>query len=106
MIDLRISLRYNDYGVMIMKLSLFEIVKTHVDCLDRMGLLDMGAPEDEYDPESRMICDRITAESTPREIALIMADVFSKMFSQEEAAETYRIAAQRIWDDLQLWRKE
>ena len=78
----------------------FNIVKKHVDRLDRMGLLDMGAPKDEYDIESRMICDRITDESTADEIAGIMAEVFAKMFSLEnETREKYSSAAQGIYDE-------
>ena len=78
----------------------FNIVKKHVDRLDRMGLLDMGAPKDEYDIESRMICDQITDESTADEIAGIMAEVFAKMFSLEnETREKYSSAAQGIYDE-------
>ena len=85
----------------------FNIVKKHVDRLDRMGLLDMGAPKDEYDIESRLIGERITADSTADEIAEVMADVFSRMFSLEnESAEKYYPAAKGIYDALQGLRSE
>lgn len=35
-----------------------EIIKKHIDKLDYMGFLRMGAPNDEYDVESQMILER------------------------------------------------
>ncbi|MBQ8397879.1 MAG: hypothetical protein IJX53_06760 [Clostridia bacterium] len=81
-------------------MPIFPIVKKHVDQLDRMGLLAIGAPPDEYDLESRRISEHITRQSTPDEIAQIMTDVFAKAFGETENQETYQTAAKRIYEDL------
>lgn len=83
----------------------FTIVKEHVDRLDRMGFRKMGAPQDEYDPESRMIAERITEEMDAPQIAALMAAVFAEMFSaegytQKEDPLIYADTAERIYADL------
>lgn len=78
----------------------FDTVKKHIDALDRMGFLDMGAPRNEYDSESRMIAERITKQSTPEEVAAIMAEVFSVQFNQSESKDTYAACAKAVCDEL------
>ena len=83
----------------------YAIIKKHVDRLDRMGFLKMGAPQNEYAPESRMIAERITEEMDAPQIAVLMAAVFAEMFSakgytQKEDPHTYADSAERIYADL------
>jgi len=80
--------------------DIFAIVKEHIDRLDRMGFLDMGAPADEYDIESRKISEVITKSMGADEIAQVIADIFSKYFSQEESPETFAPASKAIYEDL------
>ena len=68
-------------------MELLNLIPTVICDLDPMGLLAGGAPEDEYEPEIREIEERITPELSAEEIAAVMAEVFSRMFSTEEPAE-------------------
>lgn len=45
------------------------IVKKYIDKYDFDGLLEMGAPEDEYDVESQRIAEMITEDSSVDQIA-------------------------------------
>jgi hypothetical protein len=63
--------------------NIFGIVKEVIDECDPCGLLSLGAPDDEYNLESRKIADRIRKDSTADEIAIVMSDVFNTMFNKE-----------------------
>ncbi|MBQ8323879.1 MAG: hypothetical protein IJX82_01865 [Clostridia bacterium] len=82
-------------------MELLTLISTVICDLDPMGLLAGGAPEDEYEPEIREIGERITPELSAEEIASLMAEVFSRMFSVEEPAEKYLTAAKGVRDALQ-----
>jgi len=62
----------------------FTIVKQVIDKYDYLGLLDMGAPEDEYDIESAPIAERVRADNTVEEIAAIISEVFTHWFFADE----------------------
>ena len=81
-------------------MSVFEVVKKYIDILDVIGLLDMGAPKDEYDVESRMIAERITTNISSDELSEIMATVFSKMFDREMDKNTFIQTAENIISEL------
>ncbi len=74
----------------------FEMVKRAVDALDPMGLLDMGAPSDEYDLESKLIVDRLSANMSPQQIAWIMAEEFSSCFGERFSADDFLSAAETV----------
>lgn len=78
----------------------FEIVKKHIDKADFMGFLEMGAPSDEYNIESKMIISKISAQSNANDIASIIAEVFYEMFGKRENARFYLPVAQSIYDDM------
>jgi len=63
-----------------MTVQFFETVKKYIDEKDPMRLLAMGAPDDEYDIESRKIAERITMQMSFEEIANIIANVINKSF--------------------------
>lgn len=44
------------------------------------SLLSVGAPDDEFDTESRKISDKITYAQTEQDIAQIIAEVFNQSF--------------------------
>ena len=81
-------------------MSVFEVVKKYIDILDVIGLLDMGAPKDEYDVESHMIAERITTDISSDELSEIMATVFSKMFDREMEKNTFIQTAENIISEL------
>jgi hypothetical protein len=62
---------------------MFDIVKKVIDEYDPDGLLSFGAPNNEYDLESRKIATRIKNDSSNDEIAIICSEVFSQMFSYD-----------------------
>jgi hypothetical protein len=64
----------------------FQMVKKILDKADLEDLLKMGAPKDEYDPESRHIAVALIHEGgkklSPSKIAYIIALVFHMEFHQ------------------------
>lgn len=62
--------------------SLFDIVKAAIDANDCMSLLEIEAPADEYDGESKDITNHIRPEMDKYQIASLIADVMSRSFSE------------------------
>lgn len=70
------------YNLLIPSKSKYDIVKKYIDHYDFMSLLELGAPENEYSIEIDAICERLSSNSSPKEIAYIVLDVFEKEFSE------------------------
>ena len=83
----------------------YNIIKKHIDSIDYYGLLSGGAPNDEFDNESRTIAGLISTESTVEDIASIIANVFEKSFGNTENAKDYLNIATKIRDELSGERK-
>lgn len=81
--------------------SIFLIVKSVIDEWDLYGLLENGAPSDEYDIESREISHRISKNCTPEEIASVIAEVFNKYFDLHSQPSEYIKPATKIKELLQ-----
>lgn len=81
--------------------SVYEMVKTVVDALDYMGLLEMGAPDDEYDIESKAIADLIKPGMTTEEIADIMAKEMARSFAEPYRLEPFLAPAQILHNALE-----
>lgn len=60
----------------------FELVKRIVDKADIAGLLEYGAPSDEYDLESRLIAEGVKAGMSFREVHSVVDEVFEDMFGE------------------------
>ena len=56
-----------------------RISKTH----DLMGLLKIGDPADEYDPETSLILPLIYRSQSADELAVGIANVYNKMFDTD-----------------------
>jgi len=65
----------------------YNIIKEHIDSIDYYSLLSGGAPNDEFDSESRAIAGLISTESTADDIANIITNVFEKAFGNTENAK-------------------
>ena len=79
----------------------YAAVKRCVDEWDPYGLLEIGAPEDEFDTESRMVADRISPGMTAEEIAEAVNSVFSNQFFPEDfGLEKCRSVAVKIHEEL------
>lgn len=51
---------------------------------DLEGLIKMGCPDDEYQPEAERILPKLKGEPTVNEVAAITRDVFAEMFGCPE----------------------
>lgn len=76
--------------------SVFRVVKSVIDELDVYGLLEGGAPSNEFDIESREISHRISKNHSPEKIASVIAKVFSKYFDLHSRPSEYIKAATKI----------
>ena len=66
------------------QLEYFDLVKKVIDEWDPMNLLNIGAPSDEYDIESKNISNEIDYKTSSIEIANIISKVFSNTFNESE----------------------
>lgn len=57
--------------------------------MDYCELLAGGAPEDEFDGESRAISAKVHAEQSVREIADIIAEVFNSQFDTHDGSTVF-----------------
>lgn len=59
---------------------LFQAVKKQIDAFDAYGLIEGGAPKDEFDGETNLIVARMKKGMTAETIAEIMAQVMNTQF--------------------------
>lgn len=76
--------------------KLFRAVKKQIDSYDAYGLLEMGAPKDEFDIESRMITNRLQKGMMTYSIARVIADVMCEMFTPDFEAQEFVSQAKAI----------
>lgn len=76
--------------------SVFEIVKSAIDSADCMGLLKIGAPQDEYDGESRSIASKIKPQQDIYQIASVIAQEMSDSFSEAFGIDGFLETAAQI----------
>jgi hypothetical protein len=82
--------------------QIYVLIKRAVDRADPIHLLEIGAPDDEYEPEIREIASRVGECVNPEEIQLLLHEVFTKWFDERIAGpkELYRAPAEVIWNGL------
>lgn len=56
------------------------LIKNVIDKHDPMGLLSIGAPDDEYVPEVKRLAPQINKDMTEQELSALIHDVFVEMF--------------------------
>ena len=80
----------------------FIIVKKVIDKWDPYGFFksNVPAPDNEYDIESREICNQITLESTQEYISLVIANVFTHAFGQKFIPEHCLVPSIQIYKSL------
>lgn len=76
----------------------YVIVKSVIDEWDPIGLLYLGCPEDEYDPEIKDIVALLSNATSVDELALIIREVFIKWFEEYLSVEASHTAALKIWE--------
>jgi hypothetical protein len=74
----------------------FEIVKETIDEWNPYTLLGEGAPDDEFDSESRSVAAKINAESSANDIAYIISKVFTSSFGESFSYENCIDVANKI----------
>jgi hypothetical protein len=76
-----------------------KIVDSAIRHDDPMGLLEMGSPSDEYDPEVGSILPRLKEAETEDQLCSIVHEEFLHWFGDPTAGpkEAYRAIAQEIW---------
>ena len=85
--------------------SLHATVKQAIDQADPIGLLDMGCPDDEYNPEIGQVMAYVTAYSDPVLLGERIHQTFVKMFDESIAGplDVYHRIARQI---LEGWEGE
>jgi len=66
--------------------------------IDMYGLIEHGAPDDEFDTEAEMIVEQLKAGTSIEEISGIIADVFNKMFGVNVDRLRYMKEAKKIYE--------
>ena len=60
--------------------SMNALIKKVIDKHDPIGLLSIGAPDDEYIPEVKRLAPQIKKDMTEQELSTLIHDVFVEMF--------------------------
>ena len=73
-------------------------IKEVIDLYDPIGLLKMGAPQDEYNPEIKEVAEKIANCRNVEEIQKLIYETFVKWFDQDIAGdvEKYKEPAEDI----------
>lgn len=87
--------------------ALVAAVERAINETDPMGLLEGGAPADEYSPEIGTIVPRIVNAQSVDEVTTILHEEFLRWFGDDTAGprRPYEAPALRIWDALLQYRK-
>ncbi|AQQ53217.1 DUF1871 family protein [Planococcus lenghuensis] len=76
----------------------YIFVKSIVDEWDPIGLLNLGCPGDEYDPEIREIVALLPHVKSVDELALRIRQVLIKWFEEYLSIEVCYPVALKIWE--------
>jgi len=64
-----------------------QIVQDVLREWDPEGLIEMGLPANEYNPEAERICNRLPEVESAEQMTSLLQGVFSQMFSRDYALE-------------------
>ena len=78
----------------------FDIVKKHVDNYDFMGLIGDVGSLDEFDEESRLICEAIQDTDNVIDFAKKICEIFNSRFDRNDSHDEYIGVAMRIKEEL------
>lgn len=83
-------------------------VKVAIDSADPIGLLRIGTPSDEYEPEVGSIVPRVAKAADLPEVHRIIYEEFGRWFGVDTAGplSAYEAPAREIWRALLLFRRE
>lgn len=87
--------------------SLVAAVARAIDDADPIGLLEGGAPADEYGPEIGTIVPKVVNAQSVEEITTVLHEEFLRWFGDDIAGtrHAYEAPAGKIWKALLEFRK-
>lgn len=87
--------------------ALVAAVESAINAADPIGLLEIGAPTDEYGSEIGTILPRITNAGQLDDVTTVLHEEFSRWFGDGTAGprDAYETPARRIWEALLEYRK-
>lgn len=78
----------------------YNVVKDVIDKWDPIGLLELGCPDDEYDPEIQDIVVILDNTYSINDLALEIQKVFIKWFDEELPKEECHRASMKLWNKV------
>ncbi len=87
--------------------ALVAAVERAINDSDPIGLLEGGAPADEYGPEIGTIVPMVVNARSVDEVTAMLHEEFLRWFGEETAgpAQVYEAAARHIWGAVIEFRK-
>jgi len=76
------------------------IVTKHINQWDPEYLLELGAPDDEYEYEIKQIVKAVLESKDEIEVAEAIQDTFRRAFDREYDYEECHTIAAKIWKEL------
>jgi hypothetical protein len=90
-----------------MAIGVAAAIERAINHADLMGLLEGGAPADEYSPEIERIVPRVVNAQSVDEITTVLHEEFLRWFGDNTAGPRgiYEAPAREIWGALLEFRK-
>ena len=87
--------------------ALVAAIQRAIDDADPIGLLEGGAPADEYSPEIGTIVPRAVKAQSVEQITTVIHEEFLRWFGDDTAGrrEAYEAPARQIWEAILEFRK-
>lgn len=87
--------------------TLVAAVERAINDADPIGLLEGGAPADEYSPEIGTIVPRVVKAQSVDQITTVLHEEFLRWFGDDTAGprESYEAPARQIWGAVLEFRK-
>lgn len=88
--------------------ALVAAVERAINEADPTGLLEIGAPPDEYAPEIGTIVPRLTSVDRLDDVVAVLHEEFIRWFGDDTAGprHAHEASARRIWDAVVEYRQE
>jgi hypothetical protein len=82
--------------------ALVAAIEGAINEADPLGLLEGGAPSDEYAPEIGTILPRLADAQKPEDVTSVLHEEFVRWFGEDTAGsrDAYQALASRIWAAL------
>jgi len=87
--------------------GLVATIECAINEADPLGLLEGGAPSDEYAPEIGTILPRLANAQQADDVTGVLHEEFVRWFGESTAGprQAYETPARRIWDALLEYRR-